>query len=170
VGAVVIIRGTGFSTTPSQNTVAFNGVAATVSAASTTRLTVSVPATATTGTISVTTPSGFATSVASFTVIAVTAAPTITSFTPTIGVVATSVTVTGTNFQTTPSSNNLRSTVIWPRSLRPPPHRLALQYRLARPRATSPSLRHTEKRPALISSSCPHPARPYPTWPSPVLS
>jgi len=32
VGAVVIIRGTGFSTTPSQNTVAFNGVAATVSA------------------------------------------------------------------------------------------------------------------------------------------
>ena len=58
VGAAVTIYGTGFSTTASQNTVTFNGVAATVTAATTTKISTSVPAGATTGPISVTTPSG----------------------------------------------------------------------------------------------------------------
>ncbi|HEY9044981.1 MAG TPA: IPT/TIG domain-containing protein [Ohtaekwangia sp.] len=56
VGSTVVITGTNFSKTASNNTVKFNGVEATVSPddASTTSLTVTVPAGATTGKISVT--------------------------------------------------------------------------------------------------------------------
>lgn len=60
VGASVTIYGTGFSTTPSQDAVSFNGTAATVTAATTTTLTTSVPTGATTGTVSVTCPAGLA--------------------------------------------------------------------------------------------------------------
>ena len=56
-----------------------------------------MPTGATTGTISVTTAGGTATSSSVFTVTTTTAAPTITGFTPTSGAVGTSVTVTGTN-------------------------------------------------------------------------
>ena len=49
VGTHVIISGTGFSTTPVQNTVTFNGTGATVTAATATQLTVAVPSGATTG-------------------------------------------------------------------------------------------------------------------------
>lgn len=59
VGASVTIYGTGFSTTPSQDAVSFNGTAATVTAASATTLTTSVPTGATTGQVSVTCPAGF---------------------------------------------------------------------------------------------------------------
>ena len=52
-----------------------------------------VPGNATTGPIAVTTPGGTATSATSFTV-----APRITSFTPTNGVIGTSVTINGANF------------------------------------------------------------------------
>ena len=54
VGSTVTIQGQGFSTTPSANTVRFNGTLAAVSAASATTLTVAVPAGATPGPISVT--------------------------------------------------------------------------------------------------------------------
>src|SRR6476661_7365117 len=54
VGTTVIITGLNFSATASSNAVTFNGVAATVTAATTTQLTVTVPAGATTGKISVT--------------------------------------------------------------------------------------------------------------------
>lgn len=54
----VTIYGTGFSATPAQNTVSFNGVTATVSSASANMLEVTVPAGATTGAISVTSPNG----------------------------------------------------------------------------------------------------------------
>jgi hypothetical protein len=64
----VVITGTNFSTTAASNTVNFNGVTATVTSASSTSLTVTVPSTATTGTISVTTSSQTATSASSFTV------------------------------------------------------------------------------------------------------
>ena len=107
VGASVTIFGTGFSTTPSQNTVSFNGVAASVTSATFSKIITSVPATATTGPISVTTPGGSAVTTNSF-VVNESAAPTITSFTPTIGTPGTAVTVTGTNFETTGSRNRLK--------------------------------------------------------------
>ncbi len=98
VGTSITISGTAFSTTPSQNTVKFNGTSATVTAATATQLTATVPAGATTGAVSVTAPSGSATSTTSFTVTASAGVPTITSFTPVIGVPGTAVTITGTNF------------------------------------------------------------------------
>ena len=53
VGGTVVISGTNFSPTPGQNEVLFNGVTATVTAASITQLSVTCPPTATTGPISV---------------------------------------------------------------------------------------------------------------------
>jgi YD repeat-containing protein len=67
-GSIVTVYGTGFSSTPSQNTVNFNGVAASVQYANPTRLVVTVPTAATTGSISVTTSAGTATSSNSFAV------------------------------------------------------------------------------------------------------
>ncbi|HEV8545517.1 MAG TPA: IPT/TIG domain-containing protein, partial [Candidatus Limnocylindrales bacterium] len=105
-GTTVAIDGTGFSATPSQNTVKFNGVTATVVSSTTTEIVATVPATATTGTISVTAPSGNATSPTTFTVGST--APTITSFTPSIGVTGTSLTITGTKYETTTAANAVR--------------------------------------------------------------
>ena len=102
VGATVVISGTNFSATPSADIVKFNGTAATVSAASTTSLTVAVPAGASTGPIQVTVGGQTATSGTNFTV-----APVITSFSPSSGPVGTSVTISGTNFSTTPSANSV---------------------------------------------------------------
>ncbi len=56
----VTIYGDGFSTTPSQNTVTFNGQAATVSSSTQTTIATQVPAGATTGNVSVTAPAGTA--------------------------------------------------------------------------------------------------------------
>lgn len=58
VGATVTITGTNFNTVTTQNFVFFSGVRATVSAASTTSLTVTVPVGAAYGPVSVTTASG----------------------------------------------------------------------------------------------------------------
>lgn len=107
VGATVTIHGTSFSTTASQNTVTFNGTAATVSSASATQLVVTVPSGATTGPIGVTSPSGSATSTASFTVTSSTA-PTITSFTPSMGDPGDTVSITGTNFETVATDNQAK--------------------------------------------------------------
>jgi len=60
-GGAVTITGTNFKTTPTDNTVKFNGVAATVQTATATTLTVVAPATGTTGAVTVTTPDGTAT-------------------------------------------------------------------------------------------------------------
>jgi YD repeat-containing protein len=68
VGSTVTIFGTGFSATPSQNTVQFNGVTATVQSASATQLMVTIPSSATTGPITVTTSAGTVTSSSSFTI------------------------------------------------------------------------------------------------------
>ncbi|HEV8640830.1 MAG TPA: IPT/TIG domain-containing protein [Methylomirabilota bacterium] len=68
VGTQVSIFGKGFSATAAQNTVTFNGTAATVTEAAPNRITTSVPAGATTGLISVTSPLGTATSPTPFTV------------------------------------------------------------------------------------------------------
>lgn len=108
VGNTVTISGTGFSTTTSQDTVTFNGVTASVTSASTTQITTSVPAGATTGPITVTAPAGSATSSMPFTVTASSGAPTIIGFTPTIGSAGTTVTVNGTNFQTAPANDKVK--------------------------------------------------------------
>ncbi|TRX57700.1 BspA family leucine-rich repeat surface protein [Fulvivirga sp. M361] len=68
VGTDVTINGTNFSATPTENIVLFNNVAATVSTASTTSLTVQVPVAATTGKISVTVGAQQVTSATDFTV------------------------------------------------------------------------------------------------------
>jgi RHS repeat-associated protein len=102
-GTAVTISGTGFSTTAASNVVKFNGTTATVTAATSTRLEVTVPAGATTGPITVTAPGGSATSSDPFTV-AAPATPTITGFSPTIGTPGTAITITGTNFD--PSAIN----------------------------------------------------------------
>ncbi|MGH9204471.1 MAG: IPT/TIG domain-containing protein, partial [Vicinamibacterales bacterium] len=66
------MHGTGFSATPSQNAVNFNGLAATVTSSTTTQLVTTVPVGATSGPIAVSTPLGSASSSAWFTVMAVT--------------------------------------------------------------------------------------------------
>ncbi|GAA4384885.1 hypothetical protein GCM10023186_27800 [Hymenobacter koreensis] len=91
VGTSVTLTGTNFTAVMA---VAFNGTAASFTVNSATQITAIVPAGAGSGTISVTTPGGTATSSTSFTV---TTLPTIASFTPTSGPAGTSVTVTGTN-------------------------------------------------------------------------
>jgi len=102
VGTTVTIYGTGFSATASQNTVTFNGVGASVISSSTTLIVVNVPSGASTGPINVTSPVGSATSSASFTVgSGASGAPTISSFTPTVGTAGTAVTITGTNYDAT---------------------------------------------------------------------
>src|SRR5271157_3460001 len=79
VGINVTIQGQNFSSTPSQNTVKFNGAVATVVSANTTTLVATVPATATTGLISVTVNGNTANSSNNFTVLPV---PAITSVNP----------------------------------------------------------------------------------------
>jgi hypothetical protein len=91
-GTSVVVTGTNFT---GATAVAFNGVSATFTVNSATQITAKVPAGATTGKITVTTPSGVATSTNAFTVMV--AAPAITSFSPTYGPVGSTVTVAGAN-------------------------------------------------------------------------
>jgi hypothetical protein len=90
VGTSVIISGTNFT---GATAVRFNGVTASFAVNSATLIQATVPAGATTGPISVTTPNGTGTSVSAFFV-----TPTLTSFTPASGPVGTSVTISGTSF------------------------------------------------------------------------
>jgi hypothetical protein len=112
VSTAVTIFGTGFSPTPSENTVTFNGTAAIVSSATPTQLVVAVPAGATTGSIGVTASAGSASSNTPFTVTATNGAPTITSVTPTIGTPGAAVSITGANFEPTPSHNRIRFNIV----------------------------------------------------------
>ena len=109
VGTAVTIYGTGFSATPASNTVKFNGTTATVLTASTTVLTTTVPAGATNGTISVTKGGNTATSVAAFTV-GTGAAPTLSNFSPAVASYGATVTLTGTNYDTTLINNRVAFT------------------------------------------------------------
>lgn len=108
VGTTVTIYGTGFSATPASNTVKFNGTTATVLTASTTVLTANVPSGATTGSISVTVGANTATSSTSFTVGS--GAPTLSSFSPAVANYGATVTLTGTNYDTTPINNRVAFT------------------------------------------------------------
>jgi hypothetical protein len=92
VGTGVSISGTKFS---GATAVKFNGVSATFTVNSSTNISATVPTSATTGTIAVTTPGGTATSAASF---AVSTAPAVTGFVPSSGNIGTTVIITGANF------------------------------------------------------------------------
>jgi len=93
IGKTVEVLGQGFTGTTA---VSFNGTAATFTVKSDTYLTAAVPAGATTGFVTVTTPSGTLTSNKPFRV-----GPLILSFTPTSGPVGTSVTITGSGLTQT---------------------------------------------------------------------
>jgi len=99
-GESIAITGKNFSTTPTDNTIKFNGLAATVTASSSTSLTVTVPAEATTGKITVSVHDMTTTSSFDFVV-----PPIITSFSPTSGETGTSVTITGTGFNSEITKN-----------------------------------------------------------------
>ena len=107
VGSTVTINGTGFGATSSQNSVSFNGVSATIVSATTTQIVATVPATATTGSITVTAPGGSVSTSAAFTVLADSGAPTISSFTPSSGLTGSAVTITGTNYDPSPGNNRV---------------------------------------------------------------
>jgi hypothetical protein len=93
VGVAVTVTGFNFTGATS---VRFNGViAAGFVVDSDSQIRVNVPAGATTGAVSVTNGSGTGASSSSFTVIQ---APTVTSFSPTSGIVGTPITITGGNF------------------------------------------------------------------------
>jgi YD repeat-containing protein len=106
VGTSITLHGVGFSATPGQNSVSFNGTSATVISATTTTLVVAVPTGATTGTISVTSPTGSAT--AGPFMVTTSTAPTITAISPGTGVTNTAVTVSGTNFDAVPANTKTR--------------------------------------------------------------
>jgi len=90
VGTSVTIDGSNFA---GATAVKFGGISAPFTVNSSTKITATVPADAGTGTVSVTTPLGTATSSGKFSV-----TPTITSFSPTSGAVGDTVTVFGTGF------------------------------------------------------------------------
>lgn len=103
-GTAVTISGRGFSSEASGNQVAFNGTAATVTNASESELVATVPDGATTGTVSVTV--GQSTVMGpNFTVEA--AAPGISSIEPDSGTVGREVMISGMNFSTTASENEI---------------------------------------------------------------
>src|SRR5262245_49183483 len=88
VGTSVVVTGTNLT---GATALSFNGTAATFTVNSSTQITTSVPAGATTGKLAATTPGGNATSSGNFTVTV--PAPTITSFSPSSGQVGTTVTI-----------------------------------------------------------------------------
>jgi IPT/TIG domain/FG-GAP-like repeat len=104
VGASVTITGANFGSTKGTSTVTFNGTAATPTSWSTTSIVVPVPGGATTGSV-VVTVGGLASNGQTFTVSS--AAPSITSLSPTSGAVGTSVTITGANFGSTKGTSTV---------------------------------------------------------------
>jgi hypothetical protein len=91
VGAAVTITGLNLA---GATALKFHGTTAAILTNTATKITTKVPAGATTGTLTVTTGGGTATSPAAFTVVP---APAITSFSPASGPVGTTVTITGTS-------------------------------------------------------------------------
>jgi len=97
-GTTVHINGTGFSTSPSQNTVTFGSGSTTATSASTTQIVATVPAGATTGKISVH-PSGSPQAVSRTEFTIGCGQPTITTVSPTNPQMTDIITITGTGFE-----------------------------------------------------------------------
>lgn len=110
VGTTVTIQGQGFSPTPANNVVTFNGAAAAVTSATATSLVVTVPPGATTGPVAVTVSSNTATSSGNFTVL-----PLITAINPALALAGSSI--TGLQIQ---GSNLLGSTFAFTPEFIPP--------------------------------------------------
>jgi hypothetical protein len=104
IGISIKIIGSNFSATANQNSVTFNGTSAIVTNASTTELTVTVPAGATTGNV-VVTVGGLASNGVTFTVQPT--PPQITALNPNAGQVGTSIKIIGNNFSTTANQNTI---------------------------------------------------------------
>lgn len=96
VGVSVSIQGEGFSATPTENLVKFNGTLATVTAATATQLTTTVPPGARTGRVTVETGGKTATSATDFVVIQ---EPYMTNFSPAQAEEGEEVTITGSGFK-----------------------------------------------------------------------
>ena len=95
-GTQVLVAGTGFDGSAS---VKFNGVSASSSVNSSTQITATLPANATSGPIGVTTTAGTATSADSFTVTGSTSpAPVVTGFSPAQGAIGAAIMISGSNF------------------------------------------------------------------------
>ena len=101
IGAAVTITGTNFSIIPANNVVKFNNTTAIVTASTPNTLSTTIPAGATTGTITVAIGTQSATSATSIII----TSPNIASFNPISGAIGTTVTITGTNFSNTASNN-----------------------------------------------------------------
>ena len=116
IGTTVTINGSNFSTTPGNNTVNFGNIQATVISSTETQITVTVPTMGSGGyQLSVTVNSMTGYSNEPFNIIIL--QPVINSFTPSSGIVGTTVTINGSNFSTTPENNivrfgNIQATVI----------------------------------------------------------
>lgn len=106
IGSSITLTGTGFDTTPANNTVRFGSTLATVTAATATSLTVTVPA-GISGTQDVTVQVGNQTSpntaADNFAI-----TPTLTSLGASSGTIGSSITLTGTGFSTTPANNTVK--------------------------------------------------------------
>ena len=103
-GTSLTITGSAFASAAADNTVKFNGTAATVTSANATTLVVTAPAGGGTGPVTVTTTGGTATG-PTFTYLL---APTVTAISPTTGVAGASVTITGTNFDAVAANNTVK--------------------------------------------------------------
>ena len=102
-GSTVGIAGRNFSLPASENTVKFDGLAATVVSGSSTALVVTVPAGTLPGPITVQTPGGTATSATDFR-----RSPVVTGFSPASAPVGGQITVNGQYFSTTASENTAK--------------------------------------------------------------
>jgi hypothetical protein len=105
VGETVIITGTNFSTTATENSVKFNGNSAVVTNATNTQLTTTVPIGATTGKLTLTISGNTTQSETDFIVDLPVVLPSIVSFSPSHGLVGETVIITGTNFSTSATEN-----------------------------------------------------------------
>lgn len=104
-GTQVAIWGSGFSATPSQNTVAFNGATASVVSATTNKLIATVPSGATTGPISVTVGAAAATSTKQFVVTtSMACSARFTGFAPALGAPGSAVTISGNGIDSSAAS------------------------------------------------------------------
>lgn len=112
-GTSITVFGSGFSTTLASDIVTINGIAATVTAATATQLTVTVPTGATAGPIAVKVGSTTVTGTQTFTPTSANAAPTITAVSPLTGLAGSTVTITGTGFSPTATLNRVQVNQTW---------------------------------------------------------